>query len=112
MNNENVKINAYKNTFTLGNTEFSVFCDYSFFNNQLKQINEDDPTLHNHFFNEILLIDLGDGLVEIGDEQVPFNAETLIYLPKHVLHVLKTKEYKYFSIGFTFKYNVLVVRYL
>jgi hypothetical protein len=59
---EKINNHLYKNTFILGNTEFSIFCDKSFLFNNAKK--NDPNTLHNHFFNEILIIENGENAIK------------------------------------------------
>lgn len=98
---EKPRIYAYKNTFSLGNTEFSVFCDKSFFTETTKKA--ENVTLHNHFFNEILIIESGEGVFESAKGRIDFKGGNLFYIPKNMPHLFKSSEYDYFSIGFTIK---------
>ena len=109
-NSKPMVTHPYRTKFTLGNTEFDIFCDGTFIDSFLvKKYTEDlkmnqTKLFHNHFYNEIIFVDSGEVLCETETEKELLTPSTLLFIPRNSLHALRfNPDCKYYALGFTYK---------
>jgi len=103
-----IKDSSYTSNLTLGNTRFSVFCDMTFLDSALSELSDvaknEEKIFHNHYYNEFIIIEDGEALLETEEEKHAVRANEVILIPKNKLHLIRFRPgCRHLSIGFTYK---------